>query len=181
MGEASAKIKSTASQIGAALSGKVGVLNTLEGEHSEVSSLIKDVIDSDKVEEQRELYHKIRHELLVHTQGEEQGIYAQCRAHEATRNLADKAIQDHMEIKRLLSTLDSLDVGSAQWDQKFQALKAAVETHVEFEEQRLFPTVNDTFSSDSLRELDGKYKSYRKRIEEGGEQLSPKATGTAAA
>jgi len=175
MAKASAKIKGTASQIGAALSGKVGVLNTLEGEHSEVASLMKSVIGSKSAEQQRELYEEIRQELLIHTQGEEQGLYAQCRAHESTRNLADKAIQDHMEIKRLLSTLDETDVGTAQWDEKFHALKSAVETHVEFEEQRLFPTVNDTFSSDALRDLDGIYKSLRKRIEQGGEQLDPAA------
>ena len=179
MGKATAKIKATANKVGAALTGKVGVLSTLEGEHAEVSSLMKDVLNSDDLQKQRKLYAQIRQDLLIHTQGEEQGLYAQCRAHESTRNLADKAIQDHMEVKQLLSTLDGMDVGSAQWVQKFQALKTAVETHVEFEEQRLFPTAKDAFSTDALRDLNDRYKAHRKRIEERGEQLEPK-TSTAA-
>jgi hemerythrin superfamily protein len=175
MGKGTAKIKGTASKVGAALTGKVGVLATLEGEHTEVASMMDDVLDTKSVEKQRELYHEIRKNLLLHTQGEEQGLYAECRAHESTRNLAEKAIQDHMEVKRIISTLDSMTVGSPDWLQKFAALQSSVKTHVEFEEERLFPTVKDVLGVDALRDLDGRYKALRKQVEEHGEVLEPKA------
>lgn len=178
MGKATAKVKGTASKLGAALSGKVGVLSTLEGEHTEVSSLMKDVLDAKNPDEQRELYHEIQQNLMIHTQGEEQGLYTECRAHDATRNLADKAIQDHMQIKQLLAALDGLTVGSPEWTRKFDELKSAVERHVDFEENQLFPAAKDTLGSDALRDLEGRYKAHRKRIEERGEELDPRVSKT---
>jgi hemerythrin superfamily protein len=179
MGKALAKIKGAATKVGAAFTGKPGILGTLAAEHSEVSSLMKDVRESKSADKQRKLYGEIRESLVIHTQGEEQGIYAECRAHETTRNLVEKATRDHLEVKQILSDLDDLTVGSAQWMQKFDALARAFEGHVEFEEQRVFPKAKDILGSDALRDLDGRYKAHRKRIEEGGEPLEPrqKASG----
>lgn len=178
MDKTTAKIKGAVSKIGAVFRGEFGILGTLEGEHAEVRSLMNDLIDSKSLEKQRELYMAIRQDLLVHTQGEEQGIYAQARAHEATRSLVDKAVQDHTEAKQLLATLDQLEFGSAQWLQKFGLLRSSIETHVEFEEQRLFPAVNDVMAAETLRDLDERYKAYRKRVEERGEKLEVTTTGT---
>jgi hemerythrin superfamily protein len=178
MDKTTAKIKGAVSKIGAVFRGEFGILGTLEGEHAEVSSLMGDLVDSDSLEKQRELYMAIRQDLLIHSQGEEQGIYAQARSHEATRTLVDRAVQDHMEMKQMLAALDQLDFGSAQWLQKFGLLRSAVETHVEFEEQQFFPAVNNVMSVETLRELDDRYQSYRKRIEERGERLDVGTTGT---
>jgi hemerythrin superfamily protein len=171
MDKTSAKIKGAVSKIGAVFRGEVGILGTLEGEHTEVRSLMADLVDSKTLEKQRDLYATIRQELLMHSQGEEQGIYAQARAHESTRSLVDRAVQDHAEMKQLIGALDKLDFGSAQWLQKFGTLRSTVERHVEYEEQRLFTAVNDALSKDALRDLDDRYKAYRKRIEDRGERL----------
>lgn len=171
MDKTTSKIKGAVSKIGAALSGKAGILNTLEGEHAEVESLMTDLVESRSVEKQRQLYVDIRQKLLVHTQGEEQGIYAHCRAHEATRALVEKATQDHSEAKQLLASLDTLEFGGPQWLQKFGALRSSVMAHVQFEEQRLFPTAKDVLDHEILRDLDDRYERLRKQIEERGETL----------
>ena len=173
MGKATAKVKATASKVGAVLTGKVGVLSTLEGEHTEVSSLMDDVIDTKDKDKRQSLFRDIRQNLLIHTQGEEQGLYAECRAHDSTRSLADKAIQDHMQIKQLLATLDGEPVSSPEWSRTFDELKSVVQRHVDFEENQLFPAAKDTLGSDALRDLDGRYKAHRKRIEDRGEELDP--------
>lgn len=177
MGKASAKVKGAASKVGAALSGKIGVLSTLEGEHTQVASLMSDVLQAKtNPSKQRELYAVIRQDLLIHSQGEEQGLYTECRVHESTRTLADKAIEDHMQVKQMLATLDSLTVGSPEWMRKFEELKTSVDRHVDFEEHQLFPIAKDTLGADALRDLDGRYKAHRKRIEERGEQLDPRVS-----
>jgi len=177
MGKATAKVKGAASKVGAALSGKIGVLSTLEGEHTQVASLMDDVLQvTNNPSKQRELYAQIRQDLLVHTQGEEQGLYMECRVHESTRSMADKAIQDHMQVKQLLATIDGLTVGSPEWMRNFEELKTSVARHVDFEEHQLFPAAKDVLGADSLRDLDGRYKAHRKRIEERGEQLDPRVT-----
>lgn len=171
MDKTTSKIKGAVSKIGAALSGKAGILNTLEGEHSEVESLMNDVMETQSVEKQRELYVDIRQKLLVHTEGEEQGIYAHCRAHEATRALVEKATQDHKEAKQLMAALDRLEFGGTQWMQKFGALRSSVMAHVQFEEQRLFPTAKDVIDNETLRDLDDRYDRYRQQIKDRGETL----------
>jgi hypothetical protein len=173
MGKASAKVKGAASKVGAALSGKIGVLSTLEGEHAQVASLMDDVIESNNPSKQRELFQQIRQDLLMHAQGEEQGLYTEARAHDSTRTFADRAVQDHMQMKHLIASLDALTVGSPEWMRKFEELKASVDRHVDFEENQFFAAVKDVFGADALRDLDGRYKALRKRIEERGVQLEP--------
>ncbi len=174
MGKATAKFKGTASKVSAALSGKVGVLSTLEGEHTELNSLMDDVLAAKDMGKRRQLYHEIHQTLMVHTQGEEQGLYTQCRSYDATRSLADKAIQDHMQLKQLLAALDGLTLGSPEWSRKFDEFKSSFERHAEFEEHQLYPAAKDTLGNDALRDLDGRYKAHRKRVEERGEELDPR-------
>jgi hemerythrin superfamily protein len=176
MGKATAKVKAAASKVGAALTGKVGILSTLEGEHTEVSSLMSDVRDAKETDKQRDLYQAIRQDLLIHAQGEEQGLYSECRAHESTRALADKAIQDHTQIKQILAAIDELTLGSPDWARKFDELESTVQRHVEFEENQLFPAAKEALGSDALRDLDGRYKAHRKRVE--GQQLDPRMSQT---
>ncbi len=178
MGKATAKVKATASKVGAALTGKVGVLSTLEGEHTKVSSLIDDVIDAKHPEKRRELYQDIRQNLMIHMQGEEQGLYTECRAHDSTRGLADRAIQDHMQIKQILATLDGMTMGSPEWSSRVDELERSVDRHVDFEENQMFPAVKDALGADALRDLDGRYKAHRKRIEQRHEELDPRLSQT---
>jgi iron-sulfur cluster repair protein YtfE (RIC family) len=189
MGKASAKVKGTASKVGAALGGKVGVLNTLEGEHTEVASLMDDVVDENDADDRMETYRVIRQKLLIHAQGEEQGLYMECRAHESTRAFVDKAIQDHTRMKELIAKLDELagQPGSAatapakstEWIRTFEQLQTTVQSHVDFEENQLFPLVKDALGADALRDLDGRYSALRKQLEAHGETLQPRVSRTA--
>jgi 3-hydroxymyristoyl/3-hydroxydecanoyl-(acyl carrier protein) dehydratase len=155
----------------------VDVLSTLEGEHAQVASLMDDVMGiNNNPSKQRELYAQIRQDLLIHAQGEEQGLYTEARAHESTRSMAERAVQDHMQVRQLLVTLDSLTVGSPEWMRRFEELKASVDMHVDFEENQFFPAVKDVLGADALRDLDGRFKAQRTRIEERGEQLDPRVT-----
>lgn len=173
MGKATAKVKAAASRVGAAFSGKFAILNTLEGEHTEVKSLMKDVVEAKSAADKRELYRTIRQQLLVHGQGEEQGLYLDCQAHDSTRAMANQGLQDHAQINQLLADIDLLEVGSPEWSRRFAELESVVDRHVAFEENELFVVAKDTLGSDALRDLDGRYKALRKRIEERGEQLDP--------
>ena len=75
-----------------------------------------------------------------------------------------------------MKTLDSLTVGSPEWMRRFEELKASVDMHVDFEENQFFPAVKDVLGADTLRDLDGRFKAQRKRVEERGEQLDPRVT-----
>jgi hemerythrin superfamily protein len=178
MEKTSAKIKGAVSKIGAVFRGEVGILGTLEGEHAEVRSLMDDLLDAKSLEKQRELYNLIRQELLVHANSEEQGIYAQGRAHATTRTMVDKAIADHTEVRQLLAALDELEFGAAAWLQKFGLLRSSVNAHVEYEERTFFPAINDLLAADTLRDLDDRHKDYRRRVEERGERLDAVTKGT---
>src|SRR5690606_40318489 len=115
----------------------------------------------------------LRHHLLTHTHGEQPGTSAAPKNHESMRTMTERAIPEHAEIKKLLSTLDRLAIGTPQWTQNFASLKRAVQSHVDFEEEQLFAKAKDVLSADMLRKLDDSYRAYRKRTESSGELLSP--------
>ena len=183
MGTATSKVKATVgklgTQVGAALTGKPGILRTLEGEHTELTTLIADVRDAKHVQRRRDLYPMIRRELMIHGQGEEHGLYAECRAHDVTRPLAEQATRDHMAIEQLLATLDGAAIGSPEWLRNFDELARVVERHFALEERELFPAAKDALGNDALRELDGRYKAHRKRLDQADQPLEPRWSQTA--
>ena len=174
-GTGTSKMKGVAKKMGAALSGDAGILKTLEGEHAEVSSLMKKVIDAGEhgIETRLELFPEIRKKLLVHAKGEELEFYPVCREHPDTRELATESIDDHKEVERLIVQLDNLPIDAPAWLETLETLRDEVEEHVELEENELFPQAKQALGKDRLRELDGAYKRRKETLEQRVADIEP--------
>ena len=152
------KIKAAAHQVAAILSGKAGILNTLEREHAEVSALMQKVLSaSDTAATAEEHYPTIRKKLLMHARAEQDVLYSACEKRAETASMITTAIGEHAELERVLSELDHLPVDSQQWMEEFRRLEQSVRHHVEQEENLLFERCQEAFDNSELRELDREY------------------------
>lgn len=160
------KIKAAAHQVAAILSGKAGILNTLEREHAEVSALMQKVLSAkDPAAAAEEHYPNIRKQLLLHARAEQGVLYTACERRAQTSSMIPTSIGEHVEVERLLGELDRLPVDSHAWIDEFRRLEQNVRHHVEQEENLLFERCQDAFENHELRELDREYDDAKSLVE----------------
>lgn len=97
---------------------------------------------------------EIIRELSIHAALEEQIVYPVLRASvEAGSEKADHSIDAHQQVKRLLADMEKLETGSAEHDDRFEALVAAIEEHVTEEEEELFPQLRSALEAERLQQM----------------------------
>jgi hemerythrin superfamily protein len=160
------KIKAAAHQVAAMLSGKAGILNTLEREHAEVSALMQKVLSSnDPISTAEEHYPAIRKKLLVHARAEQDVLYTACEKRAETASMISTSIGEHAQLERLIGQLDHLPVDSQAFLEEFRRLEQSVRHHVEQEENLLFDRCQEAFEGNELRDLDREYDDAKTLVE----------------
>jgi len=109
----------------------------------------------------RELFGKIRKELLSHAVAEEQVFYSTLRSYDRTRALVGQSGSDHEEVKQMLERLASMDISDSSWLPAFEVMMHSVEAHVEREEHELFPLAKDVLSKDQISDLESSFVSAK--------------------
>lgn len=166
-----AKRKSTIDQ---ALGGETGILGVLKSEHETISALMVEIAeDSASIAKRSRLYADFRKRLILHAKGEELEFYTECRTDPHLRTMADESLDDHKEMEQLILELDRGPMQTQQWLEAFENLQHIIEEHVEFEENELFPRVEEYFDEDQLREMGAAYDERRDILEDRLDEIEP--------
>jgi hypothetical protein len=128
-----------------------------------VAALMKRVqaTGTDDVEDRRNLFEKIRSELLAHAHAEQGTFYDRLAERPETVDLVGEAQREHEELEAILDELAELDVSSEQWDDRFEELVSETEHHVAEEENELFPKAKDALSDDEVESIDTAFKARK--------------------
>ena len=135
----SAKAAGTVKAVKAGFNGLRGVFLHLAEEHGEVGALMKRVSKSADLEVRRELWPKIRVELLSHEQAEMAEVYPLLSSNEATREIVALHSQEAGQLKEAIAGVDAHDFASPAWAAAFERLFTLVQLHVTEEENDFFP------------------------------------------
>jgi hemerythrin superfamily protein len=146
----------------------VDALDLLIADHNRVRGLFhqfEQAGDDDDQARMVELADKMRTELDVHTTIEEELFYP------AVRDLADEigetvaeGIEEHHEVKVLLSELASLVPNDPAWKAKWKVITENVEHHAGEEETELFPKVRSNTESTWREELGEKLDARKGQL-----------------
>ena len=129
------------------------VIATLEADHRRVEELFKSYRFTTEAQRPEVLGDLVR-ELSVHAALEEQIVYPAIRAKlDRGTQEADHAIEEHQQIKRLLSDLEKFDIGSSEHNDRFDGLVAAMQEHVAEEEGELFPQLRSALDQERLDQM----------------------------
>lgn len=102
----------------------------------------------------RKLVDQMVRELAIHAVIEEQVFYPAVRAKaEVLEDTVLEALEEHHVVKWLLKELEHLPPEAERFDAKVTVLIENVRTHVEVEEQVLFPELRKVFEPSELREM----------------------------
>lgn len=129
------------------------VLELLSSQHDEVDELIAQLEDSDDTDEKEELFRELADKLAAHATIEEKIFYPTVMDDKTHEQLLESA-EEHLQMKRILADMLSLDVDDEHFDAKLSVLKEEVRHHARDEEEdKLFPKVRKSFSKDELAAL----------------------------
>jgi len=130
------------------------VTTIIENDHREVERLFAAYFAAATATEKDGLINDIRLALAPHAAAEEILVYPAVRhaAHEGGEK-ASHAIDEHQEIKRLLSEVDKMPAGDSGRDQKVTELQQAVEHHVGEEEGSVLPSLRAGMDAAGLERM----------------------------
>ena len=144
------------------------ILNTLRHEHRQADELMVKIEHARDIAFKKEIYLRLKNELILHMEGEEATLYAHLiedvRDEEA-EEVALHAEDEHQEIKDLLSRLDNIGIEDEDWDTTFKKLHSCIRQHVEEEESDLFAEAKQDFSKEELVEFGDEFEDAKLHVD----------------
>ncbi len=123
------------------------VIRLLESQHDEIETLL-DRIPRVMGSVREQAFLELRRLLAVHETLEQQIVHPKARDEHA--GTPDSRVHEEDDAAAMLTTLESLDIESTEFETKFRGLREAVLQHAEAEELTEFGDLQDTFGDDTL-------------------------------
>jgi hemerythrin superfamily protein len=157
------------------------VLELLSSQHDEVDDLIAQIEDSDDPDQKEELFRELADKLAAHSAIEEKIFYPSVMDRQTHEQLLESA-EEHLQMKRILADMLSLDADDEHFDAKLSVLKEEVRHHARDEEEdKLFPKVRKMFNKDELAALGNECLAmFEQLIEQEPRMMVPAETTEAA-
>lgn len=139
------------------------ILNILSTDHREVAKLFAELEKTTERSgrKRQDLFTTLDKALSVHADFEEERLYPLLESKKASQATALEAVEEHLQIKRLLSELRDLNPQDAQWTAKMTVLMENVRHHVKEEEGEAFPQLKKMVDRSELEQLGEEYQSRK--------------------
>jgi hemerythrin-like domain-containing protein len=146
----------------------MNVFQLLKQDHQKVDGIFQQLEPTtERAEKTRqELFAKLRTELEIHTQIEEQVFYPSIKQVAETREITLEGFEEHHVVKTILREMEGLPVTDEQWTAKLKVLKENVEHHVEEEESEMFQKARNVLSEAEINQLGEQMMEMKKRLQE---------------
>jgi hemerythrin superfamily protein len=147
----------------------------LEQDHRGVEALFEQ-FEQAKGDTQRkgEVVDKIIRELSIHAAIEEEIFYPEVRAAVPDGDgLVEHSLEEHQEVKELLSELDSMSAEEPGYHQKVEKVISDVSEHIQEEEGEMFPKLREAISANQLLEIGQKLQEGKKKAPTRPHPMSP--------
>ncbi|MEX0922431.1 MAG: hemerythrin domain-containing protein [Rhodovibrionaceae bacterium] len=145
-------------------------IELLEQDHSAVRKLLKDLTETtNRAEKTRqELLSKIKNELQIHTQIEEEIFYPAFRNADRKKHgeLYHEAMEEHRIVEKMVvPDTEGSKVKSDEFAGRAKVLKELVEHHAKDEEEEMFPMARKVLSAKQLEELGARMAARKKELQ----------------
>ena len=143
------------------------IYNYIRQDHRNVAALMDELLSINLSAVQERIFHKLRVELSLHAEAEEQTFYKALQDASERANVEDRIVharEDHDEIRDLLTFLVNESIAGPRWMEKFGELKHAVEHHVKEEEVEIFAKARRLLSDEDAKHLAREMAMVKQRI-----------------
>lgn len=129
------------------------VVQLLVDQHEQIKTLFQKVVDTSG-KEREAAFFDLRRMLAVHETAEEEIVHPRVRRGLGDGDLiADARIREERAAKQQLVELETLDVDSPEFVEKFADLRAAVLSHAQAEETEEFPALKGELDAKQLERM----------------------------
>lgn len=132
----------------------------LSADHANILRIVRKMTDSENFFSlQDELYPSLRRELELHVSTEEQVVYPELQQRPEMKETVQDALRDHIEIREIISQLDSIfrsetsEDRRASWNFSLSELRETWDRHVALEETEVFDSMTRVFSAHELEDI----------------------------
>jgi iron-sulfur cluster repair protein YtfE (RIC family) len=130
----------------------MNAIELLKEDHRKVEHLFGKVKATEE-DEHKALFEKIKAELDVHTHIEETIFYPKMKEEKELEDIIAEGYQEHYAAKTLLRDISNLADDSDVFEPKLKVLMEGVTHHVQEEEGKMFPKIEEIFDEATLEEL----------------------------
>jgi iron-sulfur cluster repair protein YtfE (RIC family) len=140
----------------------------LKEDHQKVDGIFKQLepTTENAIKTRQQLFAKLKQELDIHTQIEEQIFYPAIKQATETREITLEGFEEHHVVKMLLDELEGMDVGTEQWAAKLKVLQENVEHHVEEEEEEMFQKARLVLTEEQIEDLGAQMKEMKTTLQQ---------------
>ena len=155
----------------------VDILDLLKRDHHRVDHLLDQLEVTDASDERRraQLFAQVTAEIEVHSDAEDQVVYACFEARAGLEDQVEDMRQQHEHIEQMVEELDQTEVIADDWIDKLRELRQLVRHHVDEEEGALFARIREALDA-GARERLGEDFVMAKESEEAEVSLERAAT-----
>jgi hemerythrin superfamily protein len=129
------------------------VTELLKQDHEKLSKLFVRMEALEDFYERREIFQEIKDVLEVHTYLIEAHFYPLLQDKAEFEELIEEALEDQQEIDLLLEEMDSIEEDPDRFDDRLGELIDCVQSHIELEEDEIFPKLAKAFSELELEQM----------------------------
>lgn len=142
----------------------MNAIKLLKDDHNEFRSLFSSYKASDKYQEKYNIFKQIKEKLDVHTHIEETIFYPEVRKKEGLEEITKEGIEEHHVGDLLVREISDLTEESDKFEPKMDVLIESTEHHLQEEEGKMFPKVEEKFSEEKLEELGQKMEKEKQNF-----------------
>ena len=142
-------------------------IDLLEKQHRSVEELFDRFGETEDPKERLQLFERIADALAVHAEIEEQVFYPATKGSRTESDLRE-AVEEHLQMKRLIADLLELSPEDPQFEAKMTVLEEEVSHHVEEEEAELFEKARRMLDSEDLDQIADEMQALADQLREEG-------------
>jgi hemerythrin-like domain-containing protein len=132
----------------------MNVIKLIRKDHQTVKALFRKLEKTGSSAQKQEIAEEIIEELSVHALVEEQLVYPVLRARDSRlEESVLEALEEHHVAKLTLAELDKMKPDDERFEAKMHVLRESIEMHIEEEEEKLLPRLEQKLSSEELDQL----------------------------
>ncbi len=151
----------------------MNAIKLLSEDHRKVEQLFAQLEGSSSARKRAEVLDELVEEVLTHAHAEEQSLYPLARERlEEVEDLVNTSLEEHEEVEQRLVALLDMDPDDDAFMEQVVEVRELIEAHVEEEEGRLFPLLEDALEDEDLENLAEELEQAKEEEEEAERAVS---------
>jgi hemerythrin-like domain-containing protein len=153
-------------------------IQMLRDDHRKVKELFHQFERTEEADRKKHIAGETLHELEVHARLEEEIFYPAARQEIDDKELIIEALEEHHVAKILLSELKKVGSGDERFDAKYKVLAENVKHHIQEEESKLFPMLEDSLDTDEVgQEMEARKEQLQEKLSNRPQPRDRKSRG----